>query len=69
VAEYYIDHLPGLRKSTLYDYRAYLKNDIAPALGALPPTALSRGDVARWTQAMSESGASGKTIGHSSRAS
>ena len=60
--QHHIDHLTGLRKSTLYDYRSYLKNDIAPALGELPLTALSGDDIARWTQAMSESGASGKTI-------
>jgi hypothetical protein len=26
--EHHINHLTGLRKSTLYDYRSYLKNDI-----------------------------------------
>jgi hypothetical protein len=26
--EHHIDHLTGLRKSSLYDYRSYLRNDI-----------------------------------------
>jgi hypothetical protein len=30
--EHHINHLTGLRKSTLYDYRSYLKNDIDAAL-------------------------------------
>jgi hypothetical protein len=34
--EHHIDHLTGLRKSTLYDYRSYLKNDIGEHLGDLP---------------------------------
>jgi integrase len=60
--EHHIDHLTGLRKSTLYDYRSYLKNDIDEALGDLPLRTLSRDDIARWTQHHSECGASGKTI-------
>src|SRR5690349_10361215 len=60
--EHHIDHLTGLRKSTLYDYRSYLKNDIGEVLGDLPLTSLSRDDVARWMQGLSEAGASGKTI-------
>ena len=60
--DHHIAHLTGLRKSTLYDYRAYAKNDIVPILGELPLTALSRDDIARWMQAMTNEGASGKTI-------
>lgn len=60
--EHHIDHLTGLRKSSLYDYRSYLKNDIDEALGDLPLTSLSRDDIARWMQGLSEKGASGKTI-------
>lgn len=60
--EHHIDHLTGLRKSTLYDYRSYLKNDIDEPRGDLPLVALSRDDIARWTQGLSEKGASGKTI-------
>lgn len=60
--EHHIDHLTGLRKSSLYDYRSYLKNDIDEALGDLPLTSLSTDDIARWMQGLSEKGASGKTI-------
>jgi integrase len=60
--EHHIEHLTGLRKSTLYDYRSYLKNDIVDALGDLPLTTLSRDDVARWMHGLSATGASGKTI-------
>jgi integrase len=60
--EHHIDHLTGLRKSSLYDYRSYLKNDIDETLGDLPLTALSRDDIARWMQGLSEKGASGKTV-------
>jgi hypothetical protein len=58
----HIDHLTGLRRSTLYDYRAYLKNDITETLGSLPLTALTRDDVARWTQHLLHEGAAGKTV-------
>ena len=60
--EHHIDHLTGLAKSTLADYRAYAKNDIKPVLGPIPLTALSRDDIAQWMQAMADQGASGKTI-------
>ena len=49
---HHIAHLTGLRKSTLYDCRAYAKNDIVPILGELPLIALSRDDIAQWMQAM-----------------
>lgn len=60
--ERHIQHLTGLRKSTLWDYRSYLRNDIAPALGELPLTGLTREHIAKWTQDLAEGGASGKTI-------
>lgn len=60
--EHHIDHLTGLRKSTLYDYRSYLKNDIGDQLGDLPLATLCRDDVAKWMQGLVENGASGKTI-------
>lgn len=60
--ERHIDHLTGLRKSTIWDYQSYLRKDIGPALGDLPLTGLTREHVAKWTQAMAEEGASGKTI-------
>jgi integrase len=60
--QHHIDHLTGLKKSTLYDYRSYLRNDIGPALGDLPLKSLTRDDIALWVNAMAETGASGKTI-------
>jgi integrase len=60
--QHHVDHLTGLRKSTLYDYRSYLKNDIADSIGDLPLFSLTRDDIARWVQSMARSGASGKTI-------
>ena len=45
---HHIDHLTGLRRSTLCDYRSYLKNDIDDALGDLPLTSPSRDNIARW---------------------
>lgn len=60
--EHHIDHLTGLRKSTLYDYRSYLKNDIGDHLGDLPLTTLSRDDIAKWMQGLLSAGSSGKTI-------
>lgn len=60
--QHYIEHLTGLKKSTLYDYNSYLKNDIGPALGVLPLQSLTRDDVARWVNSMAAKGSSGKTI-------
>ena len=60
--QHYIEHLTGLKKSTLYDYNSYLRNDIGPALGALPLQSLTREDVARWVNSMAAKGSSGKTI-------
>ncbi len=60
--DHYVTHLTGLRKSTLYDYRSYMQNDIIPVLGDLPLATLSADDTATWVQSMSEKGASGKTI-------
>jgi hypothetical protein len=57
-----IDHLTGLAKSTLADYRSYAKNDINPVLGPIPLAAFSSDDIALWMQATAVKGASGKTI-------
>jgi len=60
--EHHIEHLTGLRKSTLWDYQSYLRKDIGPVLGGLPLNGLTREHIAKWTQAMADGGASGKTI-------
>jgi integrase len=58
----YIQGRSGVAKSTLYDYRAYLRNDITPALGDIPVALLTGVDVAKWVGAMAQAGSSGKTI-------
>ena len=56
----YIATRSGVAKSTLYDYEMYLRNDIAPTIGAIPLELLTHADVAGWVQSMK--GAAGKTI-------
>jgi integrase len=56
------DSLTGIDPGTVNRYRAYVRNDIGPAFGDIPLTALSRDDVAAWINEMAEDGASGKTI-------
>ena len=58
----YIDNLTGVTKSTIYDYRAYLRNDIEPAIGGIPVTLLAQADIAGWVKAMTAAKSSGKTI-------
>lgn len=52
--QHYISHLTGVTKATLYDYESYARLYINPKLGAIPLTALSRDDVARWVNEMAE---------------
>lgn len=59
---HHIDHLSGVERRTPAEYRGYVKNDIGPTIGMLPLANLSRDDIARWVEAMRESGASGKTL-------
>ena len=56
------DTLTGIEAGTLARYKAYVTNDIGPALGDIPLAALSRDDIARWINDMSADGASGKTV-------
>jgi len=51
---HYIDHTTGIQPDTVTKYRAYLRNDIAPVLGGIPLTALSRDHVAKWVNTMHE---------------
>jgi len=60
--EEHIDTLSGTEKKTVSEYRRYLTRDIAPVLGCIPLTALSRTDISIWVNKMGEAGASGKTI-------
>jgi integrase len=61
-ADHYIATRSGVTKSTLYDYRAYLRNDIRPTIGQIPLELLTYADVAGWVELMSKAGSSGKTI-------
>lgn len=60
------DALTGIEPGTLARYKAYVVNDIGPALGDIPLTALSRDDIGAWINAMAAprdgKRASGKTI-------
>lgn len=50
--DHYIEHLTGVGKSTIYDYRAYARNNINPEIGALPLNDLSGDDISRWVQSL-----------------
>lgn len=58
----HIDHLTGVEKGTVDQYRAYIRNDIDPVIGSIGLTKLTEEDVALWVQALEESGAKPKTI-------
>jgi hypothetical protein len=60
----HIDHLSGAQADTITKYRAYLDNDIAPALGHIPLSDLTDRDVSRWIAGMT---GSSKTIGNKQR--
>ncbi|GFG72731.1 tyrosine-type recombinase/integrase [Mycobacterium botniense] len=60
----HIDHLTGVQPSTLHAYRAYLRNDIAPTLGAIPLSQLTDRDISRWIRGMT---GSAKTIANKQR--
>jgi integrase len=65
VSEYvdrHIDGLSGVEKKTISEYQRYARNDIGPALGAIPLAKLTREDVAGWINAMNAAGAAGGTI-------
>ncbi len=47
----HVDHLTGVEPGTAARYRAYIKNDLG-TLGAIPLTALSRDDIARWVNSL-----------------
>lgn len=61
IAEH-LDTLCGAEKKTVAEYRRYLVRDIAPVLGHIPLSTLSRSDVSRWVNMMWEVGSSTKTL-------
>ncbi|KGM17530.1 tyrosine-type recombinase/integrase [Actinotalea fermentans] len=58
----HIDLLTGVGADTRSHYRGQLRSHIAPALGALPVSAVTYRHVAGWVRAMTEKGLSPKTI-------
>lgn len=58
----HITALSGVERKTITEYRRYLTNDIEPALGDIPLTALRRSDISTWVNTLRDGGASGKTI-------
>ncbi|OBA63662.1 tyrosine-type recombinase/integrase [Gordonia sp. 852002-10350_SCH5691597] len=55
----HIETLTGIEEATRDRYRAYVKNDIAPTIGAMPLEAVTDVTVARWVNDMD---GAGKTI-------
>ena len=64
VTEYLDGHIAGLSgvQKTVSEYKRYVRNDIGPALGAIPLSKLTRDDIAGWVNAMRDAGAAGGTI-------
>lgn len=60
----HIDHLSGAQPDTVAKYRAYLSNDIAPTIGAIPLDQLTDRDVSRWITGMA---GSAKTLANKQR--
>lgn len=58
----YIDSRTGVTKATLYDYRSYLRNDIADTIGLIPLSQLSRDDIGAWVQQMVDKGTPAKPV-------
>jgi hypothetical protein len=63
----HVENLTGVDLSIRAKYRAYIRNDLAPALGELPLTTLSAEHIAQWINSMPEpeedgNRASAKTI-------
>ena len=50
---HHIEHLTGVEEGTRRDYAAMLRRSIAPALGSIPITILTRDDVAKWVNEQS----------------
>src|SRR5215472_5505944 len=50
----HVDNLTGVDQNTVEKYRAYLRNDIAEPLGALPLAAMTREHIAQWVKGMQQ---------------
>lgn len=60
--DHYISSRTGVTKATLYDYRSYLRNDIALTIGLIPLAQLSRDDIAGWVQGLVDKGTAEKPV-------
>lgn len=63
----YIDSRTGVTKAAVWDYRCYVRVDIAPTIGQIPLSQLSRDDISAWVQSLVDKGTAkdpvaGKTI-------
>lgn len=58
----YIASRTGVTKSTIYDYKSYLRIDIGPTIGQVPLDILSSDDIADWVQGLEERDLAPKTI-------
>lgn len=63
----HIEHLSGVERRTVLDYKAMLRNDITPSIGAISLAQLTREDIVGWLEAMRAAGSSGKTISNKHR--
>lgn len=60
---HHIDHLSGVTRGTVSDYRSYLRLSIEPKLiGSLPVDVVTHDHVVRWVNELAAEGKSGKTI-------
>ena len=55
----HIDNLTGVDQNTIDKYKAYLRNDIAGPLGALPLSGLTQEHIIQWVKCMQEPDAKG----------
>jgi len=60
--ERHIASLSGVERKTITEYNRYVRNDIAPVVGLLPLSKLTRADVAAWVNQMHADGAKAGTM-------
>ncbi|ALY07674.1 tyrosine integrase [Gordonia phage Howe] len=60
--EAHIETLTGVEEATRQRYRSYVRNDIAPTIGAMPLATVTDTTIARWVNDLAATGASGKTV-------
>lgn len=65
---HHIENLTGVEQGTIDKYRAYVRNDIGPTLGAIPLDKLAEEDIAAWVKHMetTPSAKTGRPLSHKS---